>query len=71
MVHQTLESIDLAISHFMVEQKITREQMAELLGMSSNSLRSKRNGETPWTWFEILKISDLLGKTPDQLAGLE
>ena len=71
MVQRTLESIDLAIGYYMLEQKINREQMASILGMSSNSLRWKREGKTPWTWNEILNISEILGKTPDELAGLK
>ena len=70
MVNKSLECIDLALGYYMVEQKISRENLASMLDMSSESLRNKRNGKTPWTWNEILKISDILGKTPDELAGL-
>lgn len=68
---QAVKSIDLAIGYFMVEQKLTREQMASLLGMSTNSLRWKREGKKDWTWSEILRLSDITGKSPDELAGLK
>lgn len=67
---QAIESIDLAIGYFMVEQKITREQMANLMSMSANTLRWKREGKNAWTWEEILRLSDITGKTPDELAGI-
>lgn len=68
-MEQAIKSIDLAIGYFMVEQKITREQMAKLLGMSANSLRWKREGKKDWTWSEILRLSDITGKSPNELAG--
>lgn len=68
-MEQAIKSIDLAIGYFMVEQKITREQMAKLLGMSTNSLRWKREGKKDWTWSEILRLSDITGKSPNELAG--
>lgn len=68
-MEQAVKSIDLAIGYFMVEQKITREQMAKLLGMSTNSLRWKREGKKDWTWSEILRLSDITGKSPNELAG--
>lgn len=67
---KTLTAIDDAIAYFIFEQKITREQMADLMGMSANTLRWKREGKNGWTWSEILRLSDITGKSPDQLAGL-
>ena len=71
MEEQAVRAIDLAIGYFMVEQKLTREQMASLLGMSTNSLRWKREGKKDWTWSEILRLSDITGNSPDELAGLK
>lgn len=70
MEQQAVKSISVAIAAFMEEQKITREQMANMLGMSANSLRWKREGKKDWSWSEILALSDLTGKTPDELAGI-
>ena len=70
MEQKTLTAIDDAIAYFIFEQKITREQMADLMGMSANTLRRKREGRNGWTWSEILRLSDITGKSPDQLAGL-
>lgn len=71
MEEKAIKAIDLAIGYFMVEQKINREQMAALLGMSTNTLRWKREGKTDWSWSEILRLSDITGKSPDELAGLK
>lgn len=64
------KAIDMAIGYFMVERGITRGRMAELMGMSRNTLRWKREGKYDWTWSEILRLSELTGKTPNELAGI-
>ena len=64
-------AIDKKIAFFMFEQTLTVEEMARLLDMTANTLRSKRRGERDWTWGEILHLSDLLGITPNELAGIE
>ena len=71
LVDETLTSIDRQIGYFMVEQKLTREQMANLLGMNTNTLRWKREGKSAWRWDEILRLSEITGKSPDELAGLK
>lgn len=66
----TAASIDLAIGYFMAEQKINRGQMAQMMGMSANTLRSKREGVNDWTLSELFRLADLTGKSLDELAGL-
>ena len=68
---RTVQSIDRAIGYYMVDEKLTQEAMANRLGMTANTLRSKRKGENDWTWSEVLRIAELVGKTPDVLAGLK
>lgn len=63
-------AIDKAIGYFIVEQHINREKMANLMGMSRNTLRWKREGKYDWSWSEILRLSELTGKTPNELAGI-
>ena len=53
----------------MADNKLTREQMSELMGMSTNTLRWKREGKNEWTLSEILKLSEIVGKSPDELTG--
>lgn len=70
MKHNTVEAIDTAISEYMAANDCGNTQMAALMKMTTNTLRSKRNGSSDWSWSEILKLADLTGKSPDQLAGL-
>lgn len=62
-------AIDLAIGYFMAEQKINREQMAQLMDMSTNTLRWKREGKSDWTLSELLHLADITGKSPSELTG--
>ena len=71
LLDETIATIDRHIGYFMVEQKITRDQMAALLEMSPNTLRWKREGKTDWTWPEILRLSDITGKSLDELTGFK
>lgn len=70
MVTDTLTSIDKQIGYFMVDKKITRVRMAELLGINVNTFRYKCNGKTPWKWDEIIRLSEITGKSIDELAGI-
>lgn len=63
------QSIDRAIGYYMADNKLTREQMAELIGISTNTLRWKREGKNEWLLSEILKLSEITGKSPDDLTG--
>ena len=66
---QVTLAIDSAIGDYMKEQKLSQTQLAAKLDMSANSLRNKRTGQTDWSWSEILTLSNIMGKTPDELSG--
>lgn len=70
-MEQVTTSIDRAIGYYMADNKLTREQMSELIGMSTNTLRWKREGKSEWTLSEILKLSEIIGKTPNELTGFD
>ena len=67
-MEEVIRAIDCAISHYIADKKITRDQMAELLGMSANTLRWKREGKNEWLLSEVLKLSDLMGVSLDELT---
>lgn len=69
MKEQVRKSINKAIYEFLSEQQMTKSQLAELIGFTTASLRNKMNGTRDWTWTEILKLSEITGKTLDALAG--
>ena len=48
----------------------TREELARKLGMTRPTLFNRMNGETEWTWSEIISICELTGATPNELAGI-
>ena len=64
---QATKSIDKRIERFMADQKIGVGEMANLLGMTTNSLRWKRTGKQDWKWSEVLRMSDLMGMSVDEL----
>lgn len=64
-----VSSIDKAISHYEVEHDLTKEQMAESLDMSANTLRWKREGAREWRLSELLKLSDITGLSLEALTG--
>jgi len=70
-MEQVAISIDRAIGYYMADNKLTREQMSELMGMSTNTLRWKREGKNEWTLSEILKLSEIIGKSPDELTSFK
>lgn len=66
----TVANINKAIAVYMIDKEISKEQMAELLEINVNTLRMKRNGVTEWKWSEIVKLSNLLNTSIDDLAGI-
>lgn len=70
-MESTTRAIGREIAAFMFEQKLTLEKMAALMSMTTNTLRYKRDGRFDWKWSEILRLSELTGKSPDELAGLK
>lgn len=64
-----IDEIDRAISHYMVDQGITREQMAQRMKLAVNTLSWKRRGIREWKLSEIELLSDLTGLGLDDLTG--
>ena len=70
MVEHTQMAINAAIDAYMLAEKATYSQVCGRLGISAASLANKRKGVTDWKWSEILALSEMMGLTPDELAGL-
>lgn len=62
--------IDRKISVYCVIHKMSQDSFAKLMGISTNTLHSKRSGYTDWKWSEILQLSEILGESPNELAGI-
>lgn len=70
MDKHTLRAINAALENYTSEEKVTYSQVCGKLGISAASLANKRKGVTDWKWSEILALSEMMGLTPDELAGL-
>lgn len=67
---ETTKTIADNIDRYRKPRKVTQKALASELGMTANSLRSKMRGESEWKWSEILKLSEITGMTPTELAGV-
>lgn len=65
--HDALEN---EVSFFLFATHTTHGELAKRLGVDANTLRMKRRGQTEYKTSELMKISEIIGKTPDQLLGL-
>lgn len=65
--HDVLEN---EVSFFLFSTNTTHGELAKRLGMDANTLRAKRKGQTEYKASELLALSEIIGKTPNQLLGL-
>ena len=70
-MEQVAAAINRAIGYYMADNNLTREQMADKLGMSTNTLRWKREGKNEWLLSEVILLSDITGKSPDELTDYD
>ena len=69
-MERVIEHIDREISAYMEQKDLSQTEMAYLLNMTTNTLRSKRRGDSEWTWSELNTMCELFGMTPNQLTGI-
>lgn len=55
---------------WVLENGNTRETLADELGITRPTLRSRLDGETQWRFEEVIKIAKLTGTSIDELAGI-
>lgn len=63
-------AIDRKIAVYCVIHKMSQESFAKIMGMSTNTLHSKRMGYTDWKLSEIKQLCDLLGESPNELVTI-
>ena len=61
------ERVAATVRAEMARYGITQVRMAELLGITQQSISRKRSGKTPYTLNELEIIAPLFGMTPDEL----
>lgn len=62
------EVINEKLGAWLLENGNTREQLAELIGISRPALNSKISGKTKWSWEEVVRIASIVDCTLDELA---
>jgi plasmid maintenance system antidote protein VapI len=70
MVDSRTEALIGTVVVFMMRNDITRATLAEQLGITVETLRMKLCGASDWRWQEILKLSEITGKSPDEMCGI-
>lgn len=65
-----MSRINEKIGAWLLEGENTRTELACALGVTTQTLRNKLNGETDWTWPQAIRIAELTGTSLDELAGV-
>ena len=58
------------VKSYVKAEGITKDDLAERLGIRRSAFYMKMGGKSPWTLNEAVKLSGLLGITVDELAEL-
>lgn len=66
----TEPSINASIDELLKETGKSKAELANDLGITTQALRNKRAGRSPWKWSEVIKLSRIAGKTVDDFAGV-
>lgn len=45
-------------------------KLADELGINRATLRLKLRGQNDWTWSQAIALADIIGCTPNELAGV-
>lgn len=69
MDNRITETIAANVDEYRKSNRMTKRVLADALGMNYNSLRNKMCGKSEWKWSEIMKLAEMTGMTPDELAG--
>ena len=48
----------------------TRDVLAEKLNISRPALQNRLNGTSKWYWEEVIRVSQITGSSPNELAGM-
>lgn len=62
-----MDAINMRIAEWLLTPKNTKVLLAELLGITTQTLNSRIIGEYEWTWAEICKLADLFNCSTEEL----
>jgi len=63
--------INEKIGAWLLEKGNSQEKLANTIGITRPTLRSRLNGETKWTWEEVVKVAKTTDTTLNELAGIK
>lgn len=64
------DQINEKIGAWLLKEGNSRSLLAEELGISRPALLNRLNGSSKWNWDEVLRLSQLLGCSLNELAGV-
>lgn len=64
-----MDSVNEKLGAWLLKSGNTREVLAKALGMTRPTLNSRLK-EGGWSWAEVLRICEITGATPNELAGI-
>lgn len=67
--YETLETFSDRLRRFRKEKRIRQKELAELIGVSVTSIQAYERGEYKPSFERMIKLSDALGCTIDELCG--
>lgn len=62
--------INEKIGAWLLKNGNTREELAEKIGISRPALSNRLAGKTDWNWNDVLKVSEVIGCSLNELAGI-
>lgn len=62
--------LEKALEHFKIDSGMTNDDIAELLGVTRQTLWSKLRGDTPINIKQAKQLADLLGMTLEELYAI-
>lgn len=71
MASTYVENIDSAIAVYLRRSGKTQDQLATSMNMTANSLMNKRKGLTDFKLSELVRLSEIVGLSLDDLTGLK
>lgn len=65
------DRINEKLGAWLLKDGNTREVLAQAIGISRPALQNRLNGTSKWYWEEVVKVSQITGSSPNELAGIE
>jgi plasmid maintenance system antidote protein VapI len=65
-----MESINEKVGAWLLAPENSREKLADAIGITRPTLNTRLDGSSPWKFVEVIRLAQLLGTTPNDLAGI-